>query len=90
MSRFFVATVAARPAPISLDIEISDETAMDKFNADNDFAIAVIAEKYLVSGGLRPYANQCAVQEAIESPGRAHSEAMTSSLFPGIFIWMRE
>jgi hypothetical protein len=50
MSRFFVATVAARPAPVSFDIEISDETALEKFNADKDFAIGVIAEKYLLSG----------------------------------------
>jgi hypothetical protein len=90
MSRFFVATVAARPAPISFDIEVSDEAAMEKFNADSDFAIAVIAENYLVSGGLRPYAKQCAVQEATESPRRTQSQAMTSSLFPGIFIWVRE
>ena len=90
MSRFFVATVAARPAPVSFDIEVSDETALEKFNADKDFAIAVIAEKHLLSGGHRPSAKECAVQEYIENPGRAQSEAMTSSLFPGVFVWVRE
>ena len=90
MSRFFVATVAARPAPVSFDIEISEETAMEKFNADRDFAIAMIAEKYLLSGSLRPYAKECAVQEVTENPGKTQSEAMTSSLFPGIFVWVRE
>jgi hypothetical protein len=89
MSRFFVATVAGRPAPVSFDIEISDETALEKFNADKDFAIAVIAEKYLLSGGHRPSAKECAVQEVVENPGRAQSEAMTSSLFPGVFVWVR-
>ena len=90
MSRFFVATVAARPAPVSFDIEIFDEAALEKFNADKDFAIAVIAEKYLVLGGQRPCGKECAVQEVVENPDRTQSEAMTSSLFPGLFVWVRE
>jgi hypothetical protein len=90
MSRFFVATVAAEPGPVFFDIEIDDEAAMAAFDSNRCRAIAIIAQKYLLSGGRKPYPDKCDAQENSENPGRDRNLAMTDDRFPGVFVWVRE